>query len=192
MVEGFSKLGEHGAVWYAVGLAGAAVDGPRREEWLRGVRRVALSYVVNQMIKVIVRRERPANQRAHTMSNLSFPSAHTTTSFCGARMYARLGLGRAGPYSLAFAIAGIAAGVRFRNALKSTGDALFILLAIGIGLSAGIGAVELAIVMSIAFNYVFLILWITDYGARDGTRRYLRKDDSGAAGDDGAPEEGAG
>ncbi|HYN45336.1 MAG TPA: hypothetical protein VES64_01455 [Allosphingosinicella sp.] len=77
--------------------------------------------------------------------------------------------------ALAFAIAGIAAGVRFRNSLKSTGDALFILLAIGIGLSSGIGAVELAIVMSIAFNYVFLMLWITDYGARKGTQRFLRK-----------------
>jgi len=81
--------------------------------------------------------------------------------------------------ALAFAIAGIAAGVRFRNSLKSTGDALFILLAIGIGLAAGIGAVELAIVMSIAFNYCFLLLWITDYGARKGTQRFLRKHQSG-------------
>lgn len=77
--------------------------------------------------------------------------------------------------ALAFAIAGIAAGVRFRNSLKSTGDALFILLAIGIGLASGIGAVELAIVMSIAFNYCFLLLWITDYGGRKGAQRYLRK-----------------
>jgi hypothetical protein len=64
--------------------------------------------------------------------------------------------------ALAFSIAGIAAAVRFRNSLKSSGDALFILLAVGIGLSAGIGAVELAIVMSVAFNYVFLVLWLTD------------------------------
>jgi hypothetical protein len=91
--------------------------------------------------------------------------------------------------ALAFSIAGIAAGVRFRNSLKSTGDALFILLAIGIGLAAGIGAVELAIVMSIAFNYVFLMLWITDYGAREGTRRYMRKDANGGAEADPAPEE---
>ena len=68
--------------------------------------------------------------------------------------------------ALAFSIAGIAAAVRFRNSLKSSGDALFILLAVGIGLSAGIGALELAIVMSVAFNYVFLMLWVTDYGDR--------------------------
>ena len=77
--------------------------------------------------------------------------------------------------ALAFSLAGIAAGVRFRHSLSSAGDALFILLAIGIGLAAGIGAVELAIVMSIAFNYCFLFLWITDYGARKGTHRFLRK-----------------
>lgn len=105
MIERFSKLGEHGAIWVAIGLGGAAVDEPRREEWLRGARRVGIAYVVNQLVKVIVRRERPAGKRAPTLSNLSFPSAHTTTSFCGARMYGRLGLGRVGPYSLAVAIA---------------------------------------------------------------------------------------
>jgi hypothetical protein len=76
--------------------------------------------------------------------------------------------------ALAFSIAGIAAAVRFRNSLKSSGDALFILLSVGIGLSAGIGALELAIVMSIAFNYVFLTLWVTDYGDRRGLKkRYM-------------------
>ena len=41
--------------------------------------------------------------------------------------------------ALAFSLAGIAGAVRFRNSLKSSGDALFILCAVGIGLSAGIG-----------------------------------------------------
>lgn len=77
--------------------------------------------------------------------------------------------------ALAFSLAGIAAGVQFRNSLRRPGDALFILLAIGIGLAAGIGAVELAMVMSIAFNYCFLVLWINDYGARKGGQRFLRK-----------------
>ena len=77
--------------------------------------------------------------------------------------------------ALAFSLAGIVGGVRFRNTLKSSGDALYILLAIGIGLSAGIGAMEIAVVMSMAFNYCFLALWITDYGARKGTHRYMRR-----------------
>lgn len=78
--------------------------------------------------------------------------------------------------ALAFAIAGVAAAVRFRNSLKSSGDALFILLAVGIGLSAGIGALELAIVMTVAFNYVFLILWVTDYGDRSDIKKHYMTD----------------
>jgi hypothetical protein len=75
--------------------------------------------------------------------------------------------------ALAFSLAGIAGAVRFKNSLKSSGDALFILLSVGIGLSAGIGAVELAVVMSIAFNYGFLVLWFTEFGEREGMKRYM-------------------
>ena len=75
--------------------------------------------------------------------------------------------------ALAFSLAGIAGAVRFRNSLKSSGDALFILLAVGIGLSAGIGAIELAAVISIFFNYTFAMLWITEYGERAGMKRFL-------------------
>jgi hypothetical protein len=75
--------------------------------------------------------------------------------------------------ALAFALGGIAGAVRFKNSLKSSGDALYILLSVGIGLSAGIGAVELALVMSFAFNYCFVALWISEYGEREGMKRYM-------------------
>jgi len=75
--------------------------------------------------------------------------------------------------ALAFSLAGIAGAVRFRNSLKSSGDALLILLAVGTGLAAGIGAIELAAVISIAFNYCFAMLWITEYGERAGMKRFL-------------------
>src|SRR5207253_8017412 len=75
--------------------------------------------------------------------------------------------------ALAFALAGIAGAVRFRNSLKSSGDALFILLAVAIGLSAGIGAVELAAVVTMAFNYTILGLWITEFGGREGMKRFF-------------------
>jgi hypothetical protein len=75
--------------------------------------------------------------------------------------------------ALAFSLAGIAGAVRFRNSLKSSGDALFILLAVGIGLSAGIGAVELAALITVAFNYTFILLWMTEYGERAGMKRYM-------------------
>ncbi|WP_265570150.1 DUF4956 domain-containing protein [Sphingomicrobium nitratireducens] len=76
--------------------------------------------------------------------------------------------------ALAFSLAGIVGGVRFRNTLKSSGDALYILLAIGIGLSAGIGALEVALVMSVLFNFTILFLWLGDYGGLTGAHRYFR------------------
>ena len=78
-----------------------------------------------------------------------------------------------GSLALAFALGGIAGAVRFKNSLKSSGDALYILLSVGVGLASGIGAVELAFVMSLAFNLCFVILWITEYGEREGMKRYM-------------------
>ena len=75
--------------------------------------------------------------------------------------------------ALAFSLAGIAGAVRFRNSLKSSGDALFILLAVAIGLSSGIGAVELAALVTMAFSYTFVALWMTEYGERAGMKRFL-------------------
>ena len=84
--------------------------------------------------------------------------------------------------ALAFALGGIAGAVRFKNSLKSSGDALYILLSVGIGLASGIGAVELALVMSIGFNFCFVALWISEYGEREGMKRYMVDfDDGGAA-----------
>ena len=75
--------------------------------------------------------------------------------------------------ALSFSLAGIAGAARFRNSMKSSADLLFIFLAIAIGLAAGIGAMELAIVTSIAFNLCFVILWSTNYGERAEMKRYL-------------------
>jgi hypothetical protein len=75
--------------------------------------------------------------------------------------------------ALSFSLAGIAGAARFRNNLKSSGDLLFILLAIGMGLSAGIGALELALVTSAAFNFCFVALWSSNYGERAKMKRFL-------------------
>jgi len=77
--------------------------------------------------------------------------------------------------ALAFSLAGIVGAVRFRNTLKSPGDALYILMAIGIGLSAGIGAIEVAIVMTVLVNYCYVLLWATEFGVMDGSTRYMRR-----------------
>jgi hypothetical protein len=55
--------------------------------------------------------------------------------------------------ALAFALAGIVAGVQFRRQLQDTFDALFILVAIGTGIAAGVGALEVAVVMILFFCY---------------------------------------
>jgi len=83
LVKVYSKLGEHGAIWYAVCAVGATRD---RDRYARAAGRVAASFAVNQAIKLVVRRPRPnlpdLPPLIHTMSNRSYPSAHATT--CGA------------------------------------------------------------------------------------------------------------
>jgi membrane-associated phospholipid phosphatase len=93
-VNAYSRLGEHGAGWIALGLLGAMRDPRRRTRWLRGARIVAVSYGLNQVVKFIVRRPRPElpglPPLSRTITQLSFPSAHTTTAFAGARAYSGL------------------------------------------------------------------------------------------------------
>ena len=67
--------------------------------------------------------------------------------------------------ALAFALAGIVAAVRFRNTLKDPRDAVYIFLVIGIGLSAGVQALDVALVMSFAFNLVVLSVWKWNIGS---------------------------
>jgi hypothetical protein len=76
--------------------------------------------------------------------------------------------------ALSFSLAGITGAARFRNSLKSSGDLLFTLIAVGIGLAAGIGAMELAIVTTIIFNLCFVALWAIEFGERSGMKRYLQ------------------
>lgn len=65
----------------------------------------------------------------------------------------------------AFSLAGIMAAVRFRNTLRETRDIVYILLALGIGLAAGARALDVAAVMSGAFNLLVLFLWSFNVGS---------------------------
>jgi membrane-associated phospholipid phosphatase len=95
-VAAYSRTGEHAACWLALGLAGAWAAGEqaRRRRWLRGMRLVAASYAANYAVKLAVRRPRPQLDGlpplTATVSRLSFPSAHATTSFAAARAYGRV------------------------------------------------------------------------------------------------------
>lgn len=93
----FSRGGEHAACWLALGLAGAASHASRparRTAWLHGAQLVAASYALNTTIKFLVRRPRPElpglEPLTPTVTRLSFPSAHATTSFAAARAYGAL------------------------------------------------------------------------------------------------------
>jgi decaprenylphosphoryl-5-phosphoribose phosphatase len=101
----FSRLGEHAGVWLAIGMLGQALDAPQGRAWRCATATVAGCYALNTAIKLAVRRQRPAlaglPALTSTPSRLSFPSAHASTSFAGARCYTRLGLPAAPLYGLA-------------------------------------------------------------------------------------------
>jgi membrane-associated phospholipid phosphatase len=107
-IRRFSKLGEHGALWYTVSAAGAAASRSRRGEFGRAAALVLGSFVANQAIKLVVRRPRPnlpdLPPLIHTLSNRSYPSAHATTSMAAARALSRV-LPAAPLYALAGAMA---------------------------------------------------------------------------------------
>ncbi len=93
-VRRFSSLGEHAGVWLALGAAGAVVDRPRRGRWLRAARSVVVAYVLNTLLKIVVRRRRPLVEGLPalmgTPTSLSFPAAHASSSFAAARAYSAL------------------------------------------------------------------------------------------------------
>jgi undecaprenyl-diphosphatase len=90
----FSHLGEHAALWLAIGAAGMAVDAPRRTRWRRATEAVAATYLLNTAVKGIIRRKRPALEELPaliaTPTALSFPSAHASSSFAAARAFSTL------------------------------------------------------------------------------------------------------
>ncbi|MBV1878811.1 MAG: DUF4956 domain-containing protein [Pseudomonadales bacterium] len=77
--------------------------------------------------------------------------------------------------ALAFSLAGIVAGVRFRLSLDDTLDAIYIFVAIGVGLAAGTSALEIGLLVSLFFNYAVLIFWLIDYGADVSVNRWFSR-----------------
>jgi membrane-associated phospholipid phosphatase len=89
-IRGFSRVGEHGLLWQAIALTGAALDQDRRPRWIRAWAAIAGSFAVNQLVKLLFRRPRPdlpeLPRLMGTMSNRSYPSAHATTSAAASRV----------------------------------------------------------------------------------------------------------
>lgn len=65
--------------------------------------------------------------------------------------------------ALAFSLAGIVAAVRFRNTLEDSKDAVFIFVATGIGLAAGV-ELSVAAALAVVFNLTTLLLFSSDFG----------------------------
>ena len=58
--------------------------------------------------------------------------------------------------ALAFALAGIFAGVRYRTTLKNLGDAIFIFGSMSVGLAAGTRSLGVAFVIAVFFSYTVI------------------------------------
>jgi membrane-associated phospholipid phosphatase len=107
VMKTFGTIGEFGAVWAAIGGAGALSDRERRRRWTIAALVGPAAINVNYAVKVAVGRERPLIEGhpplARAPSKLSFPSAHATSSLAAATA-----LGRVEPRSRVplFALAG--------------------------------------------------------------------------------------
>ena len=66
--------------------------------------------------------------------------------------------------ALAFSLGGVVAAVRFRTNLSDARDVVFIFLAIGVGFAAGVQEVTIAMILSMIFNFVLVLIWRYDFG----------------------------
>ena len=66
--------------------------------------------------------------------------------------------------ALAFSLAGVVAAVRFRTNLSDPRDVVFIFLAIAVGFAAGVQVIMIAVLLTMACNFVVVLLWRYDFG----------------------------
>jgi hypothetical protein len=66
--------------------------------------------------------------------------------------------------ALAFSLGGVVAAVRFRTNLSDARDVVFIFLAIAVGFAAGVQDISIALMLSLIFNFVLVLIWRYDFG----------------------------
>jgi membrane-associated phospholipid phosphatase len=88
------KAGNNGAGWFVAGAALAGADAPRRRAWAACAALGPAAIGLNYGIKLVVRRPRPVLAGLPPLggapSGLSFPSAHSTSSFAVAMAMTRV------------------------------------------------------------------------------------------------------
>jgi MYXO-CTERM domain-containing protein len=88
-----SHFGEHSIGWVAVSLLGAILARRRRREWLVAGAGAFVAHAAAVLIKRLVRRKRPNHPavavNVGTPSQLSFPSAHATSTTAAAILMGR-------------------------------------------------------------------------------------------------------
>jgi undecaprenyl-diphosphatase len=88
------KAGNNGAGWFVAGAALAAADPPRRHAWAACAALGPVAIGLNYGIKLVVKRPRPVLEGLPPLggapSSLSFPSAHSTSSFAVATAMTRI------------------------------------------------------------------------------------------------------
>jgi len=87
-----------------------------------------------------------------------------------------------GSLALAFSLAGIVAAVRFRTSLNDPGDAVFLFVGIGIGLSAGVQLLSVAFIASVFFTTAALAVWGTRFAENPARLEGFRLIPAGPAG----------
>ena len=64
----------------------------------------------------------------------------------------------------AFGLAAVVAAVRFRNTLKDTKDAVYVFIAISIGMGCGTEVYHIAVFLSLCMTITMYLLWIVQFG----------------------------
>ncbi|MBM7519386.1 phosphatase PAP2 family protein [Nocardioides nitrophenolicus] len=129
----YSTWGEHAFGWMGLGLAGALVDARRRRDWLAVTGGAFLAHGGAVVIKRVVRRRRPFDPRVEvrvpTPSDLSFPSAHTSSTTAAAVALApMIGAPAATGLAATMALGRVALGVHYPSD---------VLTGVAVGVAAG-------------------------------------------------------
>jgi membrane-associated phospholipid phosphatase len=94
VAKALGKIGEYGAVWFAIGIVLAFIDPDNGEDWVIAGILGPVAIGINFAVKLVVRRPRPVLEGLPPLggapSSLSFPSAHATASFACATAMTRI------------------------------------------------------------------------------------------------------